>query len=351
MALGPATDTVQVTRGKQRKSTMAVIQVLTTRHSVSPRTRLSRSAREMVAAWPLNHDDTQAVVSRAARRDVANNKKLFHDREDLWAVAWILVPMLPVAVLYAVYDNTNLNLYRYLRSDLLVFLVEVIPGLFGALIGCLLAFWWLRVLRPNWLRTVAFEMGHPVCRTCSHWNFGTEIVERCRECGQRLSEASPPNLKRLPETASDLTGHWVIPPDTEDTFLQRYWAIHTGEHSRQRWGRFARKTACVLLNMTFFAAGAVVLFLGNKLNDMPNMPPKLTSLMQDHGGVIAIGLLILFFAGLWFSSLMDQRVIRRALAGAARDLELPVCSKCLEWCPDSSQHCPVCKADFGTPAR
>ena len=351
MALGPATDTVQVVRGKQRKSTMAVIQVLTTRHSVSLRTRLSRSAREMVAAWPLNQDDTQAVVSRAARRDVAKNKKLFHDREDLWVIAWLIAPMLPVALVYAVYDSSNLDLYRWLGSDLLVFLVEVIPGLLGASVGFLLAFRWLRVLRPNWLRTVAFEMGHPVCRACSHWNFGNELVDRCRECGQRLSVTPSTKAQSLPKDTSELIEHWVIPPDVEDAFLTRYEAIHAGEQLRQRWGRSARRFACALVNLTLFVAGAAVLLFGNKLKGMPDVPPEIKSLVQDHGGFIATGLLILFLTGLWVSSALDQRASRRALVGAALDVELPACPRCLEWCPDANGQCPVCNASLGSQAH
>ena len=77
---------------------MAGIQARTTRRLASPRTQLSRSAQDMVADWPLNSSDTQAVVSRAARRDVAKHKKLFQDREDLWVIAWLIAPMLPVAL-------------------------------------------------------------------------------------------------------------------------------------------------------------------------------------------------------------------------------------------------------------
>lgn len=309
---------------------------------------LSQSARTLLASWPIEEHAKCEILQTARRRGRRSTqwtqRPRTHDRGDLWAIVWLLAPFCLVLPLYA--TNVNWIPFTPANANVVDGFLETTPGILAIALGFLLARWWVRIIRPNWLRYAAAELDHPVCLSCTHWNAQLHVGDNCLKCGHQLvNPADTTTAAELPENLRTIVSSWPIDLRTRTRLTRRYAvARRTRNLTGGPRGHRLPKTWLLMVNAFVLVCFGLMLFFGNKLETLTWLPSSLRSWLDGYGAAITIMLLLIFFGGLWLSERRIRFSDRCALAAAASRLELPVCPECLAWNPDAPGTCPGCPA-------
>lgn len=317
---------------------------------------LSRSAREVLNSWPVEKEDVHKILEIASQRGRRSAQwtrtSLTHDRGDLWAIAWLLGPFFLVLPLYAA-DLTALNFFPFVRSDLMAGLLESIPGALAIILGLVLARWWIRIIRPGWLMYAAAEAGYPICLSCRYWNVEVNEENCCSECSTPL--VHPTNLTKTAELSEDLreiVDTWEIDERTRARLARWHHAARKSRSPMDGWlSRRIPKASLLIANGVVLICFGMLLFFGNKLETVVWIPAWLQWLIQGYGAILAVLLLLFFFSGLWLAERAHGHSDRSSLAQAAVKLDLPVCPRCLQWCPQGAKDCLQCSSEEEDPPR